>query len=366
MRVERDEPPLQAGCVRIQVGGAGGAPSNNFIRSLREAPRSYYLIGSCASATDLFLADTDERHLVPAASEPTYREELLRLLERTRPQLLHLQNDYEVRAVSRLRDDIESLGVVLFMPRAETVETCIDKYKSYEVWSASGVRTPRTLLLRTPDDLKRAFRELGQRIWIRATVGGGGTGALPTDSFEFARLWIERYRGWGTFTASECLTSKTATWLSIWYDGRLVVAQSRRRWSWNFGNRTLSGVTGITGVGETFADEEVDRLAQQAIRTVDPRPHGIFGVDMTYGSDSLPHVTEINIARFFTTHYFFTKAGLNMPDIYCQLGLFGTMPKIEQQINPLPNGLLWIRGMDVEPVLTTVDELEKLRSRAVL
>ena len=125
-------------------------------------------------------------------------------------------------------------------------------------------------------------------------------------------------------------------------------------------------MTGITGVGETFADAEVDRLAQQAIRTVDPRPHGIFGVDMTYGSDSLPHVTEINIARFFTTHYFFTKAGLNMPDIYCQLGLFGTQPKIEQQINPLPNGLLWIRGMDVEPVLTTVDELEKLRSRAVL
>jgi len=347
--------------VRVQVGGAGGAPSNNFIRSLREAPHAYYIIGSCASETDLFLADTDERHLIPSAGAPNYRDELLRLLERTKPRLLHVQNDFEVRAVSRLRKDIESTGVVLFMPAPETVERCVDKYASYEVWAHAGVRTPRTLLLRNVDDLRAAFAELGPKVWIRAVVGGGGTGALPTDSFDFARLWIDRYKGWGTFTASECLTSRTATWLSIWHHGRLIVAQSRRRWSWNFGNRTLSGVTGITGVGETFSDDEVDRLAQAAIRAVDAAPHGIFGVDMTYGADSLPYATEINIARFFTTHYFFTKAGLNMPDIYCQLGLFGTEPALAKRVNPLPDGLLWIRGMDVEPALTTVEELERLR-----
>lgn len=347
--------------VRVQVGGAGGAPSNNFIRSLREAPHPYYIIGSCATATDLFLADTDERHLVPPASAPNYRDELLRLLERTKPQLMHVQNDYEVRAVSRLRNDIESLGVTLFMPAAETVETCVDKYASYQVWAGAGVRAPKTVLLHSADDLRSAFAELGPTLWIRATVGGGGTGALPTDSFDFARLWIERYKGWGTFTASQLLTSDTSTWLSIWHRGRLIVAQSRRRWNWNFGNRTLSGVTGITGVGETFSDGEVDRLAQQAILAVDPRPNGIFGVDMTYGADGLPYVTEINIARFFTTHYFFTRAGLNMPDIYVRLGLSGTEPSIEKRINPLPDGLLWIRGMDVEPALTTVEEVERLR-----
>lgn len=349
---------------RVQVGGAGGAPSNNFIRSLREAPRPYYLIGSCASATDIFLADVDERYVIPLATAPTFREELLRLLDRTKPALLHVQNDHEVRAVSRLRDDIRSLGVAVFMPDPETVEICLDKYRSYSVWEREGVRVPRTMLLHNADDLKTAFARLGPKLWVRAIAGAGGAGSLPTESFDFARFWIEHHDGWGSFTASECLTAKTTTWLSIWHKGALVVAQSRRRWSWNFGNRTLSGVTGITGVAETFADAEANRLAEQAIRAVDSAPHGIFGVDMTYGHEGLPYVTEINIARFFTTHYFFTKAGLNMPDIYCQLALSGKFPAIAKRVNPLPDGLLWIRGMDVEPVLTTVDEVERLSGTA--
>jgi len=349
---------------RVQVGGAGGAPSNNFIRSLREAPRPYHLIGTCASPTDIFLADVDERYVIPLAADATFREELLRLLDRTKPALLHVQNDHEVGTVSRLRADIESLGVVLFMPDRETVEICLDKYRSYDIWQRAGVRVPRTILLHDAEDLKAAFSQLGPKVWVRAVAGAGGAGSLPTESFDFARFWIEHHRGWGSFTASECLSSKTTTWLSIWYEGALVVAQSRRRWSWNFGNRTLSGVTGITGVAETFADAEADRLAEQAIRAVDSAPHGIFGVDMTYGHEGLPYVTEINIARFFTTHYFFTKAGLNMPDIYCQLALSGKFPAIAKRVNPLPDGLLWIRGMDVEPVLTTVEEVERLGAGA--
>ncbi|MBV9333602.1 MAG: carboxylate--amine ligase [Candidatus Eremiobacteraeota bacterium] len=330
------------------------------MRSLREAPHAYYLVGFCASPTDLLLADVDERSTMPLANDPGYRDALLRLLDRTKPALLHVQNDHEVAAVSRIRDDIESLGVKLFMPSRYAVETCLDKYRSYVDWQRSGVRVPRTILLNDSDDLATAFRTLGPKLWIRATSGAGGAGSLPTESFEFARLWVERSRGWGSFTASQCLTSASTTWLSLWYHGEFVVAQGRRRWSWNFGNRTLSGVTGITGVGETFSNAEVDRLAEQAVRAIDPSPHGIFGVDMTYGDDGLPYVTEINIARFFTTHYFFTKAGLNMPDIYCRLGIFGEEPTLAKRLNPLPDGLVWVRGMDVEPVLTTVKEIERL------
>jgi carbamoyl-phosphate synthase large subunit len=216
------------------------------------------------------------------------------------------------------------------------------------------------MLLHSPDDLRKAFDRLGDKIWIRATVGAAGQGALPADDFEFARIWIDRFKGWGNFTAAECLTPQTVTWLSLWYEGELVVAQTRRRRSWNFGNRTLSGVTGITGVGETCSDPVVDKVSLDAIQSIDPRPNGIFAVDMTYDHQGWPNPTEINIGRFFTTHYFFTKAGLNMPEIYCNIALDGTFPSLARKINPLPDGLIWIRGMDVEPVLTTVDELTKM------
>jgi carbamoyl-phosphate synthase large subunit len=346
---------------RIHIGGAGGAPSNNVIRSLRDSGQGHYLIGASSVPSDLLLADVEEKHVVPNATSPSYQSRILALLARTRPTLMHVQSDYEVLAVSRLRDEIAALGVRLFLPAHETIENCVDKEKSYGIWAHAGLPVPKTILLDGPDDLKRAFAVLGDKIWIRATVGGGGRGALPTSSFEFACAWINEYRGWGSFTAAELLTDRSVTWQSIWYEGELVVAQTRRRHKWNYGNRTLSGVTGITGVGETCSDGDVTRIALAAIDAVDPRPHGIFCVDMTYDPRGVPNPTEINIGRFFTTSYFFTKAGLNFPAIYCDLALDGRLPSLDQKINPLPDGLVWIRGMDVEPILTTRDDLAKLQ-----
>jgi predicted ATP-grasp superfamily ATP-dependent carboligase len=343
---------------RIYIGGAGGAPSNNVIRSLRESRRDDYLIGATSTASDLLLADTDEKHVVPHGNSADYRPALLRLFERTRPDFMHVQADYEVRSISRMREDIQALGVRLFLPDAEAVETCVDKYRSYEAWRAAGIPVPRTILLHSPADLDRAFDELGPRVWIRATVGAAGRGALPTDDREFAARWIEHFGSNGGFTAAECLTPRSVTWLSIWFEGELVVAQTRGRRSWNFGDRTLSGVTGITGVGETLSNPLVDEVAQAAIRAVMPQPHGVFGVDMTYDNDGVPNPTEINIGRFFTTSYFFTKAGLNMAEIYCDIALDRRFPDLPRKINPLPDGLCWVRGMDVEPVLTTTAELE--------
>src|ERR1017187_5041652 len=101
---------------RIYVGGAGGAPSNNFIRSLRQSNRRDYIIGASCVPSDLFLADAEDKYVVPYAQAVTYPETILRLLGQVRPDFLHLQNDYEVREISRLRDRILALGVKLYLP----------------------------------------------------------------------------------------------------------------------------------------------------------------------------------------------------------------------------------------------------------
>jgi carbamoyl-phosphate synthase large subunit len=345
---------------KIYVGGAGGAPSNNFIRSLRDADNDYYLIGACSVPSDLFLAQTDEKYVLPPGTHKNYKAALLWLLRQTKPDFIHVQNDFEVRALSRIRSDVEAAGVKHFLPSVETIENCVDKMKSYAIWKKAGVPVAETRLIHNEQGLREAFEELGPRVWVRAIEGGGGTGALPTDNVLFAKLWIDRFNGWGHFTASACLTERTVTWLSLWHEGELIVAQTRRRRSWKFGSRTLSGVTGITGVGETCSDPDVDRVAQSAIAAMDSKPHGLFGVDMTYDEAGLPNVTEINIGRFFTTQYFFTVAGLNIPDMYCQIALNNVFPELEKKVNPLPDGLVWIRGMDSEPILITAAELDEL------
>jgi hypothetical protein len=262
-----------------------------------------------------------------------------------------------------IRDDIHATGVQTYMPSHEVIDTCVHKYKTYLKFKEAGITVPKNNIINNEEDLKKAFRDLSDdqgRIWLRASsISAGGKGALPTNNFMFAKGWIDHYKGWGDFVAAEILTPNSVTWLSIWYEGELVVAQTRIRRGWTHGNRTLSGVTGVTKVGQTYSDEQVDNIAIQAIKAVSDEPHGIFGVDMTYDKNGVPNPTEINISRFFTTVLFFTQAGLNMPLIFKDIALYNEFPKLKNKINPLPDGLLWLRGMDTTPRLMTSQQIEE-------
>ena len=316
-----------------------------------------------AVPSDLVMSHAKRKYVVPYANDPSYKDKLVELLRVEKPSLIHFQNDLEVWYASRMRDDILEAGTKVFMPDHNVIDTCVSKWKSWEAFKKAGLSVPENIFINDENDLKRAFSDLGDedgKIWLRAeSMGGGGMGSIPTNDYSMAKAWIDRYNGWGSFIAAEMLTSQTITWLSIWYEGELIVAQTRKRTGWIHGNRSASGVTGVTKVGTTCSDETVTEIAIKTIQAVDKKPHGIFGVDMTYDKNGVPNPTEINISRFFTTIYFFTKAGLNMPVIFKDLGVYGEKPVLEKVINPLPNDLLWLRGMDTEPMLKTREEIDK-------
>lgn len=288
---------------------------------------------------------------------------MLSVLNSEKPDLIHFQNDLEIYHASLIREDIMETGTKIFMPEHEVIDTCVHKYKSYLAFKAADIVVPDNIMINDENDLRIAFKRLGDengKIWLRvASIGGGGKGAIPTADFSMAKAWIDHYNGWGDFVAASMLTPETVTWLSIWHDGELVVAQSRERRGWTHGNRSISGVTGVTKVGVTCDDDDVTRIAMESVRAVSAKPHGIFGVDMAYDRNGVPNPTEINISRFFTTVLFFTEAGLNLPEIFKDIALYGELPNLEKKINPLPNGLLWVRGMDTAPRLMTQNAISK-------
>lgn len=341
---------------RILVTSAGGSPGVNFTRSLRKAPETFYIIGTDANKYYLQRAEVDVRHLVPKASDPSYILIIKQIIDETQPDLLHVQHSQEVPVISQHRDD---LNVRTFLPEHKSVEICDNKLESFKCWKAAGLRVPETLLLESESDIEAAFQKFKGKIWLRAMVGSGGSGAAPATDPEWAKFWVTIHNGWGKFTASECLTPVSVIWQSIWKEGEMIVAQGRKRLYWEFGGKFLSGVSGVTGAGCLVSDSIVDRIAQQAILAIDTRPNGIWGVDLTYDGSGVPNPTEINIGRFFTTHQFFTEAGLNMPYIYVKLALEEELPRISQRLNPLQPGLVWIRGVDFVPKLTTLEQLEK-------
>jgi carbamoyl-phosphate synthase large subunit len=340
---------------KILIAGAGGAPSEGVIISLLKANNNEIILGMGSEPTDLILSKADKKFHIPYSDNSEYKNCLLNLLKTEKPDFVHFQNDLEIYNASLLREEILQTGTKLFMPDHNTIDTCVHKYKTFLKCREAGIKVPTNIIINNEKDLKKAFSELGDEngmIWIRASsIGGGGKGALPTNDFLFAKGWIDRYDGWGDFVAAEMLTPNTVTWLSIWFEGELVVAQTRIRKGWTHGNRTVSGVTGVTKVGQTYSNELVDKISIETIKAVSSKPHGIFGVDMAYDKNGIPNPTEINISRFFTTVLFFTEAGLNMPKIFKDIALYNKFPKIENKINPLPNGLMWLRGMDTLPFL---------------
>lgn len=347
---------------KILIAGAGGAPTEGVIFSLLKNPNNY-IIGMGSEPTDLILSKAHKKYYVPYANTPEYKGRLLEILNKEKPDLVHFQNDLEIYHASLIRKDIEATGTKLFMPEHSVIDTCVHKYKSYQAFKKAGVVVPENITINTEDDLKKAFKDLGDEqgnIWLRDSgIGGGGKGALPTGDYGLAKAWIDHYSGWGDFIAAEMLTPKTVTWLSIWHEGELVVAQTRAREGWTHGNRAISGVTGVTKVGVTVSDEQVTQVATSTVKAVSDKPHGIFGVDMAYDKNGVPNPTEINISRFFTTVRFFTEAGVNFPEIFKNLAVgdnagidFGT-------VNPLQDGLMWVRGMDTEPKLIVKESIEQ-------
>lgn len=343
---------------KILVTASGGASATGFVRSLRDAPESFYTIGCDCNEYNLFRSETDEKMLIPKATDSNYISVLQKIIEEKDVDFIHCQPDIEVGTISKHRDDLD---VLTFLPDKKTVDVLRNKAESFEYWKRAGLKVPDTMMIHNEADLKNAFKKFGREIWLREIEGAAGKGAIASPTYELAKEWIEMRNGWGRYSAAEKLTADTVTWMSVYKDGELIVAQSRKRLYWEFSNRAQSGVTGITGAGVTMSDPLLDEIAQKAVFAVDKNPNGIFSVDLTYDKTGTPNPTEINVGKFFTTHYFFTKAGLNMPYIYLKLAFGEPIPEIPQKLNPLPDGLLWIRGMDKEPVLTSMDEIDKFK-----
>ena len=350
---------------KVIVTGAGGAASIGFCRSLRESINDYELIGFDSDKYHLCLAEVDHKYLIPKANDPDYIPIINHIANRHKADFLHSQPDPEIEVLSENR---EKLDVKTNFPEKIVVRNCLNKYASYQLWRHSGIPVPETMIINSENDLKVAFENFGKKIWIRDVKGAAGRGSLPTSNYKEAVSWIDFCNGWGHFTASEYLTENTITWQSIWNDGKLVIAQTRLRKYWEFANRSPSGVTGLTGTGVTISDTNVDTIALKCIKAISANPNGIFSVDMTYDKNGSPNPTEINIGRFFTTHHFFTKAGINFPDIFVNISIGKNVKVPSKNINPLCEELAWVRGIDSLPYLTNskdinkrVTELEKLR-----
>ncbi len=343
---------------KVLVLNAGRAPGLTFCKSLQAYSDRYELVGVERNPYSVHNAKVDRCLFIPPMEEEAYFEELQKVIKDQGMDLIYAsKTNEELLLVSERRDELECKT---FLPSKESVRLFEDKWQSYLALKKNGIPTPATVKIDTPQDIKEAISIFGE-VWLRAVYGSGGNGSIPTSHVDLATAWVDNCDGWGRFTASEVLKGKTATWSAVWWNGELVAAQGRRRLYWEHSGLSPSGVSGVTGAQYTVADPIMDKLAMDAITSLDDNPHGIISVDFTYANEyEDPRVTEVQASRFYTSIDFLTATGLNFPQIYCALAL-GHEPELpRERLNPVEEGKLWIKYPETMPRLSSLAEIETM------
>jgi phosphoserine aminotransferase len=83
--------------------------------------------------------------------------------------------------------------------------------------------------LHMPEDYSLLFTSSSTENWEIVSQSIVESASFHIYSGSFGKKWIEKHNGWGDFVAAELLTPDTVTWLSLWHEGELIVAQTRIR-----------------------------------------------------------------------------------------------------------------------------------------
>lgn len=336
---------------RIVVTGAGGPAGVNFINSLRIAPEKFHIIALDSNPFHLEWANADEKFVMEKSdNEKAYVKKLKEIIRKTKADFVHAQPDNEVRIIAQNK---ESLEARTFFPPAKTIIVCQDKYLSSTKWHKAGIPILKTIYVVGEKSFKDAKKLFGYPYWLRASQGNSSRGSTPVPNLQTAKSWISYWKSRGVswkFIAQEILPGRNIAFQSLWNNGKIVTSQARERIEYIYPGLAPSGVTNTPVVARAIHDKAVNDMAQKAILSIDKNATGIFCVDMKENKSGMPIPTEINCGRFFTTSFFFTKAGINMPYYYVKLGLGEKIPQLPQ-FNAVPQDWYWARHIDCPAVL---------------
>jgi carbamoyl-phosphate synthase large subunit len=334
--------------------GAGGNAGLNYAKSLALAPGGYRLVACDLDAYNLAACSAEAKYLLPRLDDAAKIDALNRIIAKERVDFVHAQPDPEVRF---LVDCAPRLQARTFAHDPVSFRRFADKLACQAAWQRAfdlDFLCASLSEVRAVPERFEALRARSGKVWVRAIAGAGSRAALPVERLDQAQHWADYWiatRGMREqdFMLAEFLSGDEYAVQTFWAEGELLHAQARKRLVYFFGSIMPSGQSSTPAVAVTVTDRDVYDGAYAAIRCVDPRPHGIYCVDLKRNAAGAVIPMEVNYGRFFTTSDFFARLGINTPHAVIRYALFGER---EHRIESAKAGWYWLRGLDREPLLT--------------
>lgn len=359
---------------KLLVTGAGGIGGVNFIRSLKFAEIQccdrFFIVGTEYNIYYIEFPEVDVRFRTPKHVDKNFIPTLIKLIKEYSLEFIHPHPSSEAKVVSENRNVFENLGIKLYTPGPE--EIMPSKLYMYDRLNSNNVPVPKTMHIRSIDDVDAAFKDFGSPLWIRAVTGAGGRLSLKVSSPEEAKLWVKLNVIQGRikddeFIIQEYLPGKDLAFDSLWFNGKLVTSYARERLEYPFKHISLTGITGTPSVAKTIHDDEVNSIGIAAVKALSPNPHGFYSVDLKGDIDGKPKVTEVD-GKWHTTAplwgYAFAKAydnpEYNIVYMYIKLGIDGKLEYEPDKVNLFPEEYYLIRQMDSGVILKSKDGVWKI------
>lgn len=345
---------------KVLVTDAGRSPALNFCRSLRLSNEDIFIVGLDRNQYSLTWAEVDLKIASIDYKDERYIDFINYIIDTYQIDLVYpSKTGGELLFLAYNQD---KLHAPVFLPDLKDIELFEDKWKTYQYISEHNLcKVPETYLVNNKKELYTYMKKLTENFtkeaWIRRIYGSGGAGSIPTKDYCLAKAWIDRNEGWGKFSIAKKLTDKTMTWSGLWKNGELIISQARERLYWEFADRAPSGVTGITGAQRGIKSEELDSLSIKVIKAMSKNPNGCICIDFTLDEEGCPNLTEIQASRLYTSTHFMAKCGVNLPYIFCKLGL---NQKIEEsELNKMiDEKLIWLKYVENYPSIVSQNEFE--------
>jgi glutathione synthase/RimK-type ligase-like ATP-grasp enzyme len=358
----------------ILVTGVGGIGGNNFVRALKLAEKQknakLFIVGTDHDPYYLQMPQVDVRFVSPRHDDPTFVPTIFKLIKEYKVQFLHPHPSSEAHVVSENLALFKNANVDTYLPKSSSIAP--NKLEIFNALSQHGVPVPKTGVINSLDDVDVAFSKIGHRVWIRAKSGAGGRLGLKINTLEEAKLWVkfnvlQGRANVGDFILQEYLSGKDLAFDSLWFKGKLVTSYARERLEYPLKHVSLSGITATPSVARIVDDKQVNMVGIDAVKALDPKPHGFFSVDIKCNDIDKPIVTEVD-GKWHTTAplwgYAFAKAfnkpELNIAYIYLTLGLSGNLNEDLPLTNLFPSNYYLIRQLDAGVILKRDERIWKI------
>ena len=340
--------------ITVLLTGIGGNTAQGFARSLLKFRSEFNIIGSDSDKYNVRFGNnySDRVYLVPKPDAEDYIALVSRIVEKEKVDLVVPSPDPEVSAISKHRQELDA---AILLPDQAVIETAQDKWLTYVALEGKA-RQPRSILIERYEDLERSFSEINKTLWLRNRRGAGGSRSFVANTLDEAEFWVEYWKGYGQFVASEMLLGRNLCWIGLYKNGELVSSGGYHRLRYFSAHVSPTGITGNVNAGMTIHDDRLNAAAEQAVAAMDKKPNGVYTVDLKENGD--PNITEVNAGRFHASFYVYAEAGLNLPYYYAKLAV-GESVKLPQRRNALKAGLVTIRNLDNDPVMVWHDDLGK-------